>query len=186
MYCVIKSTINEKDLSDIDHEVIDINPSKYESIDFFENYVKEVPKKCKIKRTGNKIVYNESNYIVTVQIHEHKDKQTNIDTNFIDDSCDSLDGNDVNNIVDDVVEDVVNNDVNDEDVLNTDDIEQFLNFQPNMSVEEKNSYMDRVNIISNKSKKDCVKIKSKYDRIIKKNSELMELLNNEKELTLKF
>jgi hypothetical protein len=179
MYCVIKSTINEKNLSDIDHEVIDINPSKYESIDFFENYVKDVPKKYKIKRTGNKIVYNEPNYIVTVQIHEHKDKQTNIDTNFIDDSCDSIDGNDVNNMVDVVVND-------DDDVVNTDDIEQFLNFQPNMSVEEKNSYMDRVNIISNKSKKDCVKIKSKYDRIIKKNNELMELLNNEKELTLKF
>ena len=162
----------------------DDSPEKKEiTIDFFENFVKDVPKKCKIKRTGNKIVYNESNYIVTVQIHEHIDKQANIDTNFIDDSCDE--NNEEHGSYND------NNDFNDDDDFNnddanTDDIEQYLNFQPNMSLEERNSYMDRVNIISNKSKNDCVKIKSKYDKIIKKNGDLMDLLNNEKSLKLQF
>jgi hypothetical protein len=74
-------------LTDINHEIIDIICDKNDVTSKFNLYVKEtIPKKHKSKIINNKITYNESNSKITIQIHEHDDTPKEIFSEFVDDS----------------------------------------------------------------------------------------------------
>lgn len=159
MYYIIKSVINEKNLSDITHEVININPDFNESTIYFENYIKDIFKKY--KRVDNVITFKENDNIITIQIHEDNSYVNEMNTDFIDDSGSNNESP-------------------------SDNIEEFLDFKPDMSTEEVSSYMERINVIVTEADTNCENIINRYNKIVKKNGKLMVLSCDEKPLTLKF
>ena len=85
MYYIIKSAINMDNLSDINHEIISITTDKNDAISKLNLYIKtNIPKSNKL--INDKITYNENNFTISIQIHEHVDNSKDIFTEFVDDS----------------------------------------------------------------------------------------------------
>lgn len=168
MFYIIKSTINLKNPSEVTHEIIHIDYDQEGSISNFETLMETQNfDKHKIKKFENKTTFYLNDIVVTIQIHEHVDIPSQSFDDFIDDS-------DCNNIRDE------SNDEEEENNI----IENFLNLQNKMGPDEIDGYMRRVNTIINKNKIDETDISSQYNKLIKKNSHLLE--TSEKSLTLQF
>ncbi len=99
MYYIIKSTINSKKLDDITHEIIGINCDRKDIVVKFNSYTKgNVPKKYKLCDNNMKLMYNDNNFIITIQVLEYHDDSKDIFAEFIDDSDSELIG-DNNNLL---------------------------------------------------------------------------------------
>ncbi len=100
MYYIIVSTVNNKKLDDISHEIININYDRKDSIIKFNSYIKQnVTKKYKLCDNNMKLTYNDNNLIITVQIIEYHDNSKEIFNEFIDDiESDKTEEHDLSNI----------------------------------------------------------------------------------------